>query len=224
MNDIFLSFLVTCKNETETLFQLLQFLSKYTENNECIILDDYSDNPETLAIINSAYDSNPLFFKVHQHKLNNNYGEHKNYGKSLCKGKYIFQIDGDELPSKFLIESLKDIINLNNDVELFWVPRINDFKGVKPEHANQWGWRLTSYENRSIVNWPDPQSRIFKNLPHISWKRKLHEKVEGAKVFSMLPESFEFALYHNKTIEKQIETNTRYNTQFTEEDNRGFKY
>lgn len=28
---------------------------------------------------------------------------------------------------------------------------------------------------------------------------------------------------HNKTIEKQIETNMRYNKQFTHEENKGFK-
>ena len=59
--------------------------------------------------------SNPLFFRVYQHKLDKNYSEHKNYGKSLCKGKYIFQIDADELPSKILLDNLKEIIELNND-------------------------------------------------------------------------------------------------------------
>ena len=167
--------------------------------------------------------SNNNFFKVHKHKLDRNYSEHKNYGKSFCQGEYIFQIDDDELPNETLLESLKELIELNSDVDLFWIPRINDFKGVNPENSKQWGWRLTPYEDRLIVNWPDPQGRLFKNVPYIEWKRRLHEKVEGAKTYVHLPSAYELSLHHNKTIEKQIQTNVKYNKMFTEEENKGFK-
>ena len=217
----FISYLVTCKNTGFEFQILLERLYKYGENNECIILDDYSENPDTLQILNNI--SNNNFFKVYKHKLDRNYSEHKNYGKSQCQGDYIFQIDDDELPSETLLENLKDIIKFNNNIELFWVPRINDFKGVNSENSRQWGWRLTPYEDRLIVNWPDPQGRIFKNLPHIEWKRRLHENIEGHKSYVYLPYEFDLSLNHNKTIEKQIETNIRYNKIFTEEENKGFK-
>jgi len=77
--------------------------------------------------------------------------------------------------------------------------------------------------NPPIVNAPDPQGRLFKNLPYIEWKRRLHEKVEGAKTYVHLPSVYELALHHNKTIEKQIQTNIKYNKMFTEEENKGFK-
>ena len=221
MSTPFISYLVTCKNTGYSLQILLERLSKYSENNECIILDDYSDDIDTLQVLENLSNSN--FFKVYKHKLDRNYSEHKNYGNSQCKGDYIFQIDDDELPSETLLENLKDLIQLNNDVDLFWIPRINDFKGVNAENSRQWGWRLTPYEDRLIVNWPDPQGRLFKNVSCIEWKRKLHEKVEGAKTYVHLPSVYELALHHNKTIEKQIETNIKYNKLFTEEENKGFK-
>ena len=221
MSHPFISYLVTCKNTGIELQTLLDRLYQYGNNNECIVLDDYSDNPTTLKILDDI--SNNNFFKVYKHKLDRNYSEHKNYGKSQCKGDYIFQIDDDELPSETLLENLNELIELNKDVELFWIPRINDFKGVNQQNAAQWGWRLTPYEDRLIVNWPDPQGRLFKNLPHIEWKRRLHEKVEGHKSYVHLPAMYELALHHNKTIEKQIETNVRYNKMFTEEENKGFK-
>lgn len=221
MSKPFISYLVTTKNTGIDLQILLNQLLKYGQNNECIILDDYSDDSVTLSILEKL--SNNSFFKVFKHKLDKNYSEHKNYGKSQCKGDYIFQIDDDEIPSETLLENLKDIIEVNGDVELFWLPRINDFKGVNQDHARRWGWRLTEYENRLIVNWPDPQGRLFKNLPHIEWKRRLHEKVEGAKTYVHLPSVYEFSLHHNKTIEKQVETNNKYNQIFTEEENKGFK-
>jgi hypothetical protein len=60
-------------------------------------------------------------------------------------------------------------------------------------------------------------------VPYIEWKRRLHEKVEGAKTYVHLPSAYELSLHHNKTIEKQIETNVKYNKMFTEEENKGFK-
>ena len=216
-----ISYLVTCKNTGFPLQFLLERLYKYSEGNECIILDDYSDESVTLQVLNNASDNS--FFKVHKHKLDNSYSEHKNYGKNLCKNSYIFQIDDDELPSETLLESLKEIIELNPNVDLFWIPRINDFKGVNHQNSAQWGWRLTPYEDRFIVNFPDPQGRLFRNVDYMRWERRLHEKVEGAKTYVHLPHEYELSLHHNKTIEKQIETNIKYNKLFTEEENKGFK-
>ena len=216
-----ISYLVTCKNTGFPLQFLLERLYKYSEGNECIILDDYSDESVTLQVLNNASDNS--FFKVHKHKLDNSYSEHKNYGKNLCKNSYIFQIDDDELPSETLLESLKEIIELNPNVDLFWIPRINDFKGVNHQNSAQWGWRLTPYEDRFIVNFPDPQGRLFRNVDYMRWERRLHEKVEGAKTYVHLPHEYELSLHHNKTIEKQIETNIRYNERFTQEENKGFK-
>jgi len=221
MNQPLISYLVTCKNTGFKLQFLLEKLYKYSQNNECIILDDYSDDSDTLQVLNNTSDN--TFFKVHKHKLDRNYSEHKNYGKSFCKGEYVFQIDDDELPSETLLESLKEIIALNPTIDLFWIPRINDFKGVNNQNSAQWGWKLTPYEDRFIVNFPDLQGRLFRNVDYMRWERRLHEKVEGAKTYVYLPSVYELSLHHNKTIEKQIETNVKYNKLFTEEENKGFK-
>lgn len=223
MQTPFISYLVTCKNEGPQLASLLNCLFKYKDDSECIILDDFSDAATTIEILNNTVNSGGGFFQLHKHALDKNYSAHKNYGKSLCKGKYIFQIDADELPNESLLASLKDIIELNPDIDLFWLPRINDFIGVTHQNATQWGWRLTPYEDRLIVNWPDPQGRLFKNISYLRWERRLHEKIEGAKTFTYLPAEYEYSLYHYKTIEKQIETNLKYNNQFTSEENQGFK-
>jgi glycosyltransferase involved in cell wall biosynthesis len=223
MSEINISYLVTCKNEGEQLNQLLNLLSLHKENNECIILEDNIEDINTLNAVEQAIKRDPIFFQRYNHSLDNNYGEHKNYGKSKCRGKYIFQIDADELPNEFLLEVLPEILDANADVDLFWLPRVNDFTGVNEKIASEWGWRLTPYENRLIVNWPDIQSRIFKNVPYLKWERKLHEKVEGAKTYSYLPAQYEFSLHHKKTIEKQVQTNIRYNEQFSITDNKGYK-
>ena len=82
--------------------------------------------------------------------------------------------------------------------------------------------------NVPLVNWDgncggDYQTRIFKNLPYIRWKGRLHERIMGNKTYAFLPKDENYALIHTKTIEKQIETNLRYNKEFSKEDNLGLK-
>jgi glycosyltransferase involved in cell wall biosynthesis len=218
-----ISYLITCHNEDVTLENLIKRVASFMEkDDEMIILNDFSDNPNTMRILSMAMTFRNA--KVYDHALDKNYGGHKNYGNSVCKGDWIFQLDGDELPSETLLLNIKDIIEENPSIDLYAVPRVNDFKGVTPDHARQWGWRLTpcpEYKNRPIVNWPDYQGRIYKNNPKIKWDRRLHEKLEGYMKFANLPATVEMSLYHDKTIETQIKTNIRYNEWFTEEENRG---
>ncbi len=221
-----ISYLITVHNETDTLGKLLERLIKCRyDEDEIVILDDFSDNKTTQEILRQV--SSRKNIKVLQHALNNDYGAHKNYGNQHCDGDWVFQIDSDELPPELLLFNLREIIASNPGVELLYVPRINDYKGVKPAHAAQWGWRLTpspACNGRPVVNWPDYQSRIYVRLPErIRWDRKLHEKIEGHKEYGFLPPDEELALYHDKTIEKQLETNKRYNKDFSEDDNKGHR-
>ena len=221
MKDVLVSYLVTCKNEGYQLQFLLETLFKYKVSAETIILDDYSDDVDTLSVLSNAENNSGGFFTIHKHSLNKNYSEHKNYGKSLCKGNWVFQIDADEIPSEVLLVNLHDILSSNENIELFWLPRINNFIGVTEQHARQWGWNINN--PNKWVNWNtgDYQGRLFKNLPHLEWKRPLHEKIEGHKSETWFPKEEDFALIHTKTIEKQIATNLGYNRNFSEELNRG---
>ena len=224
-----ISYLVTCSTETETLEKLLKRLSTFIQGkeDEIVVLTDGEVKPPTLDIV-MKYRGEKISMQFHSHPLNADYGVHKNFGNSKCTGDYIFQLDGDELPSEYTLgDNLREIIGLNPEVELIFVPRINDYRGVKEDHARQWGWRLTpspGCENRPIVNWPDYQGRIYKNIQdRIKWDRKLHEKITGHEKYSLLPPEEDYAIYHDKTIEKQLETNIRYNKVFTVEDNMGHK-
>jgi glycosyltransferase involved in cell wall biosynthesis len=230
-----ISYLITCSTETDTLERLLSLVGTYVRNDiedEMVVVidNDATDNDKTKNILsNLVVQMGPEYMekrvKIFGNSLNNDYGTHKNYCNSKCTGDWIFQLDGDELPSETLLLNLKDIIAANPTAELFTVPRINDYRGVTPAHAMQWGWRLTpcpEYENRPIVNWPDYQGRIYKNIPsRIRWERKLHEKIEGVNEFVVLPAIVDLALYHDKTIETQMKTNIRYNQKFSVEENQG---
>lgn len=210
-----LSYLVTCHNETISLEKLLSKLFKYKkDSHEIVLLDDYSDNPNTIKIIQKYKN----LVKFHQNKLDRNYGAHKNYGIDKCSGDWIFQLDGDEYPTDLLLEHIDDIISGNNHNEVIWLPRLNYFAGVTPQDVATWGWR---YDD-GMINFPDYQSRLYRNLSHIRYQRRLHEKVEGFKSYTFIPPQKDYAIVHEKSIEKQRDTNLKYNKLFTEDENKGY--
>jgi glycosyltransferase involved in cell wall biosynthesis len=212
---MFLSYLVTCHNETSSLDKLLsKLVQNKKDNHEIVLLDDYSDNPESLEII-QKYKEKTSF---HQHKLDRNYGAHKNYGIEQCKGTWIFQLDGDEYPTDLLLENIDVVLESNVDNEVLWLPRLNYFTGVTELDVKTWGW---NYQD-GMINFPDYQSRIYRNLSHIRYQRRLHEKVEGFKSYTFVPPQKDYAIVHEKTIEKQRQTNLNYNKMFTDDENRGY--
>jgi hypothetical protein len=77
------------------------------------------------------------------------------------------------------------------------------------QHIQQWRWHVNQ---DGWVNFPDYQWRIYRNTSTIKWINKVHERLDGFKNFSYLPQDVEFALYHPKTIEKQEKQNNYYNT------------
>jgi glycosyltransferase involved in cell wall biosynthesis len=216
-----LSFLITVHNETDSLRHLLDQLWQYQGHDpecEVIVLDDHSDNEETVSILKNY--TNDGLIKVEQHSLNRNFGEHKQYGNTKCSGDYIFQIDSDELFSEDLLWNLKTLVESNPEVDLFMIPRVNTLEGMTQEHIMRWGWRVSMLNDvaKPMINWPDYQFRFYKNSPNIKWERPLHELVVGAEKVTYLPiEDATWALFHPKTIEQQEKQNMFYNTNFSRE-------
>lgn len=210
-----LSYLVTCHNETDSLHKLLSKLCEFKKlHHEIVVVDDFSTEPKTLGILDKFKSE----IKLCQHKLDRNYGAHKNYGIEQCVGEWIFQLDGDEYPTDALIQNVDDILEGNNQNEVIWLPRLNYFEGVTQTDIINWGWQF----HDGMINFPDYQSRLYRNLPHIRYQRRLHEKVEGFKSYTFIPPQKDYAIVHEKTIEKQRQTNLNYNKLFTEEENRGY--
>lgn len=138
-------------------------------------------------------------------KFEGDFAAWKNMLNSYCKGDYIFQIDADEIPEEALIRNLPMLLDLNPDVDLFWVPRWNTVEGITIQDLQNWHWAL---DNRERINWPDYQGRIYRNAPGIRWEGKVHEKIVGYKKYSFLPDSC--YLHHDKSIEKQRSQNNLY--------------
>ena len=193
-------------NETDSLKKLLDFLfENIKETDHIIVVDDFSDSP-TRKILSKYAESNQ--YDYFQNKLEDDFSKQHNYADSLVRDEfdYIFSIDADELPNKWLIENIHEILE-SNDIDLIWVPRINTVEGITEEYIQQWGWRVNE---KGWVNFPDYQGRIYKNDESVHWENPVHEIVTGAKKVSHFPTEEEFCLYHPKDIQRQVKQNELY--------------
>ena len=160
-----ISYSIMTHNEDESLLELIQFIAKHKdEEDEIVILDDYSDNEKTKEILDTMCSMHDITFE--QRALMKDYAGQKNYLTRMCKGSYIFNIDADEKPNENLIQNIKPIIESNPTIDLYWVPRVNTVEGITQDHMQQWGWNVNEH---GWINFPDYQGRIWKNRSNIRW-------------------------------------------------------
>ena len=203
-----ISYSILTHNEDESLQKLLEFLVKNKdEEDEIVILDDYSDNPKTIEILDVMTSMHEMTFE--QRHLLKDYAGQKNHLKNMCTGDYIFNLDADEMPNKWLVKNIKEILENNSTIDLYWVPCVNTVEGLTQEHIDKWRWNVNE---KGWVNWPDYQGRIWRNRPNILWKNKVHEVLTGYKEHTYLPMEEQFCFYHPKDIDRQEKQNKFYET------------
>ena len=204
-----ISYAITVCNEFIEIQRLVNFLlqHKRVQDNIVILFDEANGDPEVENFLRTHSINGE--FSWHKGKFDRHFADWKNKLTGFCNGDYIFQIDADEIPSKDLIQTLPELLELNPEMDVFLVPRVNTVEGLTATHVAKWGWRVNE---EGWVNWPDFQWRIWKNNSEIKWVNKVHERLDGFKTYTMLPDVEYFALYHPKTIEKQEKQNNLYNT------------
>lgn len=195
------SYTITVCNEDKEIGNLLSFLKDRIKPGDEIIVQ--MDTMTTTSAVRNVIDSfrkKIKNMKVIEFPLDKDFAKFKNNLKAHCGKKWIFNIDADEIPSENLIDSLHEILISNVDLDMILVPRWNTVDGITQEHIQKWGW---NFDDENRVNWPDYQTRIYKNSENIIWKNKVHERLTGYDVYSNLPENKDYCLYHAKSIEKQ---------------------
>ena len=198
-----ISYAVTVCNEINEIQELIPHLLEFKRSqDEVVILYDNNGTKEVFDYLQSVEG-----IKLVWDNFDGHFANWKNKLNLLCSGDYIFQLDADELVSHAFIDVLPELLEENSECDLFWVPRKNIVKGLTQAHIDKWGWNVNE---EGLVNWPDPQSRIYRNSESIHWENKVHEKIVGIKTVAVLPA--EFNILHVKDIERQERQNDYYNT------------
>ena len=206
-----ITYAITVCNELEEITKLIDFLNNRIDKDDEILIQ-YDEDSATepiknyLKIISQLHNTN---IKVIGFPLNKDFASYKNNLKNHAKGMFIFQIDADEMPSEYLMENIKDILDYNKDVDLFFVPRVNTVAGLTSEHIKKWNWQVNDL---GWVNFPDYQTRLYRRTSEIEWQGKVHERIIGYNTLSVLPAEEQYCLYHPKKIDRQEKQNAYYDT------------
>ena len=204
-----LSYAITACNEYEEIIRLVTQLLNYKgENSEIIILLDTPKAPVELVEY-LELQANEDYITLIESEFNNDFAQWKNFLNSNCKGEWIFQLDADEYLEPDLIVNLEDILDTNTDKDLIVVPRINTVEGLTEAHIQKWGWGVNE---KGWVNFPDVQTRIYKNSEKIGWVNKVHERIVGFESYTAFPADEVYCIKHPKTIERQERQNNYYDT------------
>jgi hypothetical protein len=204
-----LSYAITACNEVEETIRLVTQLLNYKgENSEIVVLLDTPKAPVELLEYLEMMGTDD---KIHliESEFDNDFAQWKNLLNSQCKGEWIFQLDADEFLEPDLIVNLEDILSTNEDKDLIVVPRINTVEGLTQSHIQKWGWNVNE---KGWVNFPDVQTRIYKNNDKIGWTGKVHERIVGFDSYTSFPADEIYCIKHPKTIERQEKQNNYYDT------------
>ena len=206
-----ITYAITVCNELEEITKLIDFLNNRIDKDDEILIQYDADSATDpiknyLKIISQLHNTN---IKVIGFPLSKDFASYKNNLKNHAKGMFIFQIDADEIPSEYLMENIKDILDYNKDVDLFFVPRVNTVDGLTTEHIKKWNWQVNDL---GWVNFPDYQTRLYRRTSEIEWQGKVHERIVGYNTLSVLPAEEQYCLYHPKKIDRQEKQNAYYDT------------
>ena len=137
-----LSYAIPVCNEWLELEYLLNYLFKHKRTQDEIVVqcDKGNTTPSVYQVLKQFSDYKKL--KVVEFPLNKDFSSFKNNLKDACNGDYIFQIDADEYPDDYLMGTVEEVIKMNDNVDVFWVPRINKVNGLTQEHINKWRWNV----------------------------------------------------------------------------------
>jgi glycosyltransferase involved in cell wall biosynthesis len=186
-------------NETAEFRWLMQALLAARDIiDEIIVVDDYS-GPEFLAAVSEFKPLLPL--QLHQRALNKNFARQRNYMKSLCRGRLIFFLDPDELPSEPLLRTLPAILDFmeKNDIDACELPRLNVWvEGTALPNPLS----VDLADPTATILWED-QVRLLRNRPGLRWRLRLNEYVVGIRRGYRFPHTMEWALLHVKTKARQ---------------------
>lgn len=210
-----ISYCITVADEKKEFIELIDFLNTHKRKEDNIfVLVDSNKCTDKLSeyILDLTYDNKIISTFSH---FKGNFSDWKNMFWEISKEiegekllDYLFFIDADELPNPELIENLPYILEINPEVDVYGVPRINYVKEITQEYIQQMGWRQ---DEKGRINYPDYQYRICKNS-NIRWGGKIHETLTDYNLRIELPKDDVYDLLHIKTFEKQQKQNNFYNS------------
>ena len=112
-----ISYAIPVCNEWMQLEYLLNYLLKHKREQDEIIVqcDEGNTTPSVYQVLEEYKDK----IKVIEFPLNGDFASFKNNLKDNCSGDYIFQLDADEYPEEYLMNTIEWLIKNNSGTDIF---------------------------------------------------------------------------------------------------------
>lgn len=213
------SYAILINNEIDEIDKLLSIIKTQmnTETDEIVVLQDSNASDTIQSSIKSICCDKHKVDVYQVREFKGNFAEHKNHLNSLCSKEWIVNLDADEYIQPNFTESLRELIETNDDIDTIKLPRINIINNASKDFLLRaqlktpgYGWSINTHNH---INFPDYQERVYKNVDYISWKGDVHEIVSGAKNQSSIPPDYKYKDYfiiHEKEMSKQFLQNYKY--------------
>lgn len=203
-----ITYAVTVADEIKEIQTLLPLLieNKREEDEIIVQYDNQKVSVEVLEYLNDLTFEKKID-KTIGYPLNGDFGTYKQHLTQNCTGDWIFQLDADETIDPILIRGLSNILAGNENIEMFFIPRINIVNGLTNEHIAKWRWQVNE---QGWVNFPDVQGRLYRNKQSIFWAGKVHEQLQGFESYTIFPQDETYCIKHIKEIERQERQNNFY--------------
>jgi glycosyltransferase involved in cell wall biosynthesis len=169
-NNPHITYAITVCNELNELTILLTHLQKYKHIDDEILIqyDESGVSDEVLQYLQLLKTMN-VGINVIGFPLNGDFASFKNNLKNHAKGIYILQIDADELPHPFLLDNLRTFLEINKEVDLFFIPRVNTVDGITEDDVRNWGWKITKMDTQTATKKMDTDSDEYKYLKKLDF-------------------------------------------------------
>jgi hypothetical protein len=210
-----ISYGITVKDELIEIQKLLNQISllKNKDDEVVVIYDEKNGSKEVKEYLKTVEISN---FKLDGFSFNDDFSELKNFLISRCSGDYIFNLDADEFLTEVQHNNILKIVESNQHIDAFRLPRVNVLLGITEEYIKENNINLNE---KGWWNYPDYQTRIFKKRFSIKWVNKVHEALIGADTVATLQPKEEFSILHIKTVERQKKQHAYYTEKFYDKEN-----
>ena len=115
-----ISYGITVYNEEDELNRLLEILVHKTDKEDEIVVCVDGDDDGVRFVLDSWTQqyADAKMIKVYQRELNKDFSAQKNSVIENSTGDYVFHIDADEYPNEILLSQIKEILNMNDGIDL----------------------------------------------------------------------------------------------------------
>jgi glycosyltransferase involved in cell wall biosynthesis len=204
------SFAILTHNESEEYLSkcVSCILAEMQNDEEIVIVDDYSTNEETISYLDKLQHYNSKIH-VQQHALNKNFAQQKNFLNSQCKNDWIFNLDADEYMLPGAITWYRQLIDNNPTLQALCLPRKNIVTDITQQYIAEQNWKVCANDKgEMLINFPDYQCRVYRK--NAVWHNHVHETIDLQKAYIRPIE--DVSIIHIKSFEKQKLQNEFYKT------------